>query len=524
MLHELIDAIGLEYMDKQLQRNTSFKDTLCIRVNKDNTLNVVYADKKDNMEDLEFKSWFSTRIYYSEYLTSNKAIIKTGSTSKMITSAVKQAVIFNMKTMVDKTKKNKLSMEEVFNMGIDEYMNKLKYEDSLIVKNKKSIYEILNKYTDKKIKVLILEDDNVENYKIEYDKYISENIFDKENGKATNRYTGFITLNDKKPLLLNFGGLCEEIQEYSKEEVSEIFTLNRYLSKFAKTKNEIELDHGGKIIFEYNPKEKRIVSYEYIPQTEENKYKLNILIENILGGKIEEYNIKNYNMLVDKFNQYSDFSFNTVNNDNNKDVLYYKYKNMIQAFWGKGEERQYTVDKEFINLNMLNIIKDIIAYNGKVNNSSDYKYLKLKDILNFEICVEDHFLKNNKKELVLSMREDMFERLKNYKETFEINDTKELAFITGQLAKYTIDKCGYVKTKNLLISKYHSVKNWSILKKHLNNDINKYGGGSRENKIYAEILYKITVLKEDKRIMTEDEKTWFNIGFYSDNIFYKKTK
>ena len=449
MLHELIDAIGLEYMDKQLQRNTSFKDTLCIRVNKDNTLDVVYTDKKDNMEDLEFKSWFSTRIYYSEYLTSNKAIIKTGATSKMITSAVKQAVIFNIKTMVDKTKKNKLSIEEVFNIGIDEYMNKLKHEDSLIVKNKKSIYEILNKYTDKKIKVLILEDDNVENYKIEYDKYISENIFDKENGKATNRYTGFITLNDKKPLLLNFGGLCEEIQEYSKEEVSEIFTLNRYLSKFAKTKNEIELNHGGKIIFEYNPKEKRIVSYEYIPQTEENKYKLNILIENILGGKIEEYNIKNYNMLVDKFNQYSDFSFNTVNNDNNKDVLYYKYKNMIQAFWGKGEERQYTVDKEFINLNMLNIIKDIIAYNGKVNNSSDYKYLKLKDILNFEICVEDHFLKNNKKELVLSMREDMFERLKNYKETFEINDTKELAFITGQLAKYTIDKCGYVKTKNL---------------------------------------------------------------------------
>lgn len=398
MLHELIDAIGLEYMDKQLQRNTSFKDTLCIRVNKDNTLNVVYADKKDNMEDLEFKSWFSTRIYYSEYLTSNKAIIKTGATSKMITSAVKQAVIFNMKTMVDKTKKNKLSMEEVFNIGIDEYMNKLKYEDSLIVKNKKSIYEILNKYTDKKIKVLILEDDNVENYKIEYDKYISENIFDKENGKATNRYTGFITLNDKKPLLLNFGGLCEEIQEYSKKEVSEIFTLNRYLSKFAKTKNEIELNHGGKIIFEYNLKEKRIVSYEYIPQTEENKYKLNILIENILGGKIEEYNIKNYNMLVDKFNQYSDFSFNTINNNSNKDVLYYKYKNMIQAFWGKGEERQYTVDKEFISLNMLNIIKDIIAYNGKSNNSSDYKYLKLKDILNFEICVEDHFLKNNKKE------------------------------------------------------------------------------------------------------------------------------
>lgn len=528
MLDELIDNIGLKYMENKLNNDVSLKNTLLIKVNKDNTLEHLFIEKKETMENLELKQWFVKRIFYSEYLNSNKAVVKSGVTSKLITSCVRQAVIFNLATLLIKSKKIKAINKEIFFLAIEEYIHKLesKINDSLILRNKEIIFSKIEEVIDKKVKIIILEDDEIENYKTEYNKYFLENIFDKDkNKKITKKYSGFITLNPDKPLLSNVGGITTEIQEYEADDVYKYFILNKYLDKFASIRNSLELE-SGEITFKYHPKDKEITDYEYIPYQKTSEYKLNIPIDNVLSDSINSNSMKNYMKLVDQFNKYTDFAFNAVSNDPNKDRLYYKYKNMIQHFWGKGEERQYLVDKYFIDENINKLLNDILIYKNHVDNDKKYKYLNVRETLNFIICVSDYFYDTNKKGDVLNMKEEMKEKIVNYTNNFSLNSIEQVAFMSGQLAKYLLDKSNTssAQRKNVLISKYHGVKNWNVLKKYLSSDMKKYmyKCSSKEKIVYSEIILKVMKFKADKNVMTQNEKEWLHIGLYSDNIFYIK--
>lgn len=527
MLDELIDVIGLEYMENKLRSEMEIKNSLCIRVNEDGFLDSILIDKEsNNMENLELKKWFSERLYYSESLSSNKSIVCSGYTSKIITSSIKQAVIFNIKTLTKKIEKIKekisldINLEELFYMSIDEYLKKLKCTESLISDNREKIFKVINDNIDKNIKVLIFEFDTLEAYKNQQDKYLEENLFD----KGTKRYSGFLTLNNNKPLLSNIGGKTTEIQEYNYKDASKIYTLNRYLSKFSKMKNKFELENKGCIVLRYDVKEKQIINYEYIPQKEENNHKLNISIENVLREKSSFTSIVDYNFLVDMFNKYTDFSFNTKNKNSKKDVLYYKYGKMIKDFWGSGQERRYSVNKEFVDINIYKILEDIIEYNNSLDNKEEYKYFRISDVINFSICVEDYLKKNNKKGAVRIVKEGLFERLVCNKNNFKLKNLNEVAFISGQLAKYLTDKSNTVSKKNILVQKYHNSRSWSTLQKYLDNDLNKYmyKCSQREKMVYGEIIYEILHLANERNVLNKEERAWLQIGLYSDNIFYKK--
>lgn len=321
MLDEIIEGIGYEKIIDYLKNNISLGNTVLIRINmldkQFNKNNVLILDKKMqdseelNNEEYELKKWFQKRLYFCENLGSNKAIVLSGKTSKLITSSIKESIIFNYNTLIKKVNQNytKVSSETIaamLNDSIEEYYDALntKYfensnEDVLKIKEKlksfsNDIVNLLIEIEDvKNRKIRILIEADINEYISSNELYLKDKIFDvgtkiKINNVIYGRYSGFITLNSKKPLLKLHG--TDEINLITEKQAIEYRNLLMYLTKT----NLKEIPFGkGKIKIKFNPKDMVLQNYEMIPYDDEKEEEQLIPYYNVLNLKILDINEEN---------------------------------------------------------------------------------------------------------------------------------------------------------------------------------------------------------------------------------------
>lgn len=122
------------------------------------------------------------------------------------------------------------------------------------------------------------------------------------------------------------------------------------------------------------------------------------------------------------------------------------------------------------------------------------------------------------------MYEKIFEKIKNYKKEFIIENDEEFIFLAGQMAYFLVSKSKAQVLTNKLLTKYIKVKKLSRIKEMLAIDFNTYSYDeslfSRINKIFADLMnYDI---KSD--VISEKEKNIFLGALFGENLLYKSTK
>ena len=550
MLRELIDSIGIDVINKTIEEEMAIKNSICLKVSEKGQIDVLQVDKKETIENLELIDWFKRRLAYVEWIDKNKAICPRGIGARGITSVSKYSIIFNydafIKKIDDRKKKGleELSINEILKLSVLDYMQKLEAENEYLNKNIDSILDVLSEYDCKKKKIIIFLDKSVEEYKIEYEKYLEKRLFDDIRDKPAKkiidetfkglvgRYSGFTTVNDDKPLLNNIGGRVKEIDLYTKEDVINIFNLKRYLQIAAKTKNKY-----NNIFLEFNPKDKEVLNYEQDPyRFDSENYNLKdeinlnryILIEDILSSGIKAEQLTNYSKLIESINAYVDFSLTVLDKNNTKKkLIYYRFNKVIkESIFDEIEKKPkfYIVDKEAFKYNLDKIIDSIIDYNSLEKSNDEYAFFKMKKIINFKICIEDYFYNDGGRERVKNIQKVIKEKIKNYKDGLEFENNNEIMYLAGQLANYLVSKSKATTKTNKLIGAYHKANSYERIITLLKNSMDKYGYdinlNGRENIIFAQLLLNM----KSSGMLTNEDKKYFLIGLYDKNIFYIKLK
>ncbi len=336
------------------------------------------------------------------------------------------------------------------------------------------------------------------------------------------RYSGFTTINKKKPLLNNVGGRVKEIDLYTKDDVINIFNLkNKY----------------NNIFLEFNPKDKEVLNYEQDPyRFDSENYNLKdeinlnryILIEDILSSGIKVEQLTNYSKLIESINAYVDFSLTVLDKNNTKKkLIYYRFKKVIkEPIFDEIEKKPkfYIVDKETFKYNLDKIIDSIIDYNSLEKSNDEYAFFKMKKIINFKICIEDYFYNDGGRERVKNIQKVIKEKIKNYKDGLEFENNNEIMYLAGQLANYLVSKSKAITKTNKLIGAYHKANSYDRIITLLKNSMDKYGYdinlNGRENIIFAQLLLNM----KSSGMLTNEDKKYFLIGLYDKNIFYIKLK
>ena len=122
------------------------------------------------------------------------------------------------------------------------------------------------------------------------------------------------------------------------------------------------------------------------------------------------------------------------------------------------------------------------------------------------------------------MYEKIFEKIKNYREEFTIENDEEFIFLAGQMAYFLVSKSKAQVLTNKLLTKYIKVKKLSRIKEMLAIDFNTYSYDeslfSRVNKLFAGLMnYDI---KSD--VINDKEKNIFLGSLFGENLLYKSTK
>lgn len=524
MLSEMIEAIGEENIVAYLENNYPLGECIVIYIDIAGKIKNVFVnnDKEEitEQEVLNLKKQFQKYNFYAEYLGSNKAIVQTGNTSKLITSSIKEAVIFNFKTIISKAEKtyknsNANSIEKIYIEAINAYYSALeklekdKEEKELVSKIKgyllnldllKIIGEIEN-YKKMKIKIFI--ERPIANYKFDKERYLQDKIFDagterKLDNEIVGRYSGFLTLNAKKPLLkLN---CTDEINLITREEAIKQYYLLLYISK-----NREIIKKGDTILkYSFNPKEMRLENFEikFSNNKEENN---TIKYVNVL--KLDWYNEEATIDISKKINYLLDGYFFKESKIGKYNLFNHNYKKAIEKFTSEGIE-------DYLRYKCNKLCNSIIDIN---KNKDDF--CKMQQTITFIFNLKDHLFKTNKIGEILSMEERMFEKIKEYKDEFVIENDDEFLFLAGQMAHYLISKKKTFNKKNALFNQYLKVKNITRLKEILNIDMRRFGYeeniNGRTNKIFAKIL-----LYEAKN--ENINENMLIAGLYSNNIFYMK--
>lgn len=149
-----------------------------------------------------------------------------------------------------------------------------------------------------------------------------------------------------------------------------------------------------------------------------------------------------------------------------------------------------------------------------------YDNYKLCKLVNLIILLEDYLLENHKIIEVQTMKEKMFEKIKDYK-NLKIENDDEFLFLCGQLAHYYASKSQKIIPNNNLINKYISVKNTTQLIKFLVGDVKQYSYNEMINSRINVILSKVL---EYKPVNKNISSNYLLIGLYCENLFYKKIK
>ena len=171
MLDEMIDEVGYENIIDYLENDTPLgEETVYIRFSSFSNVIETFIFNEEN-KDNEIALWFRKRQFYADYLGSNKAIVQGKlRTSKIVTSAIKESLIFNWKTFILKVKKelkneSTESIKCLFLTVINEYYENLKKYD---IERVEEIEKISSKLIDLSDKILeeLLKIEKIENKKI----------------------------------------------------------------------------------------------------------------------------------------------------------------------------------------------------------------------------------------------------------------------------------------------------------------------------------------------------------------------
>lgn len=517
----MIEAIGEDNILNYLENNYPLGECIVIYVGMDGKIKNIFINDNKEIEDpkvLELKKQFQKYSFYSEYLSSNKAIIQTGNTSKLITSAIKEAVIFNCSTLISKTEKiyknsDFSNIEKMYSEAINEYYSNLEeievdIEEKNVARKIKSyllnlkLIDTLSEIQDyKKKKIKIFIDRPLKNYKLDKERYLQEKLFDtkterKINNEIVGRYSGFITLNSKKPLLkLN---CTDEINLITREEAIKQYYLLLYISK-----NRGEIKQKNTILkCSFNPKEMRIENFE-IKFTNDKKQQ--IPYKNILN--LDWYDEEEQIDISKKINYLLDGNLFKETKINKYVLFNHIYKRAIEKF-------TFEEVNEELNLKCNKLCKSLID----INKFDDI--YKMQRTITFMFNLKDYIFKTNKIGEILNMEEKLFEKIKKYKDEFVIENDDEFLFLAGQMAHYLISRKKTYNKNNSLFNQYLRVKNVTRLKEILKMDMKRFGYEENINGRINSIFSKLILYKTNVELISNEDM--LIAGLYSKNIFYKK--
>ncbi|MGL5577381.1 MAG: hypothetical protein ACRDCW_17725 [Sarcina sp.] len=549
MLNEIIDIIGLNEIEKGLS-NEDLSGSLVFLLNEEN-LKQIDMSNEANKTNLEEKEYIKQRLFYSNYINSDKAVVqdKKYKTIKMALGANKFSISFNVSKLLENGQKSyEENYRKIFDDVISDYYETLRNkfqikignEEELINKYSEQIFTEVMKVENKKKKVRIFIEASIERYKEEFEKYFYLMISDsdteagirkdkelfrlfKEQGGV--KVALFSTLNADKPLLSNVGARLSYSHIYNKENLMKFYKLKKYMEMNIKTQ---KFSFGDKKLFVlYDCKEKRIDDYEQKVYKKDDIDEFNFTIEDLLGFNFEEKKIKSRKMIIEELNSYIDFSITKTPTRGKARNLNQKYKNIL--LWSTYNEvdkkYEFAIDDEMFDIKIKSLINDVLIYNKVEKAEDEYGILNMQKILNIKFAL------NSMQDTEVSIKGDEVLRIKDlFKDMLlsdlekEFDSHEEFMFAIGQLAICLANK-SKSKKMNSMIGGYQNVRDYNRLISLLENDMRKYAHttmiGSKENKIFGQIK---TYMRENdiKGFISNVNKDWLDIGLYSKNLFYTK--
>ncbi|MGL4761023.1 MAG: hypothetical protein ACRCWG_06125 [Sarcina sp.] len=544
MINELVDKIGKDVIEKGYLDGIVIKNALAIKVKSDGTIEHIEFDNlEDNYEGLDEKDFYIDRYKYSMNLgLKNKEVVTSGLGARALISCNEYGLIFNYNTIKakldtineskDKTEKKErdkfkkargyklsLTLDELFNIMFEDYFIKLEREDCILNKYRKEIceYIIQNEASAIDKKIIILEDRPVEDYKKEYEIYLSSAIVNK--AAKIGEYKGydlFSTLNASKPLLASVGTGTSYTNLNKEEDIVLFYKLYKYIiGNKKKIKQlelgiELEIDKSNIYIANYDPE-------SFLNYSDDLQSK--ILLSYIKSGEVEEKIIASKTDIVNELNKFMGFAITTDSKIKSKSILHNRYKKLILYKVEKEKQIYYKVDMKMLKNKVTKLFDDILEFNrlDKENNNSS---VRLRNILEFKFKLEAYLNLNNERvERMKEIQEGFKNKIINIKDEISIDSRDELMFITGQLAAYISNKSKSKTVKERMLSKYHKVRSFERLFKLLDLDKGKYSfdNSYRENKVFSAIISEL-----GKGQMTVEERIWYFTGLYSDNMFFTK--
>lgn len=525
------------------------------KVNKDNTISYYHSTgKKDDTFLLEDDySFFKERLFFEGMLSSNKCI---DASNKKIHSVTPYAMIFKYGIFEDaKLIEKGLSIKDVLNKHL-ELIESLNNNNLDIESNTDKFVTIFEYVKDSLIdickkddKILIFLDEEVDEYKKYYYKYLEEKIFIKNDtvieieGVKYGVPSFSITLNDKKPTLSK--------NTYNKYpyriSLDEALLLN-YLNKIkSNTVNELLLDnendfYGLDVLIDLNPntKSKEIVNYnlnydnkeyerdlskftilqsEYINEKpivktssredllnemdwifnlEENSYLFNRLLK-IRNGDYKEFNLKC------KTNAISQLLIS------NKDNLQYYFK----------EKGDILIDEQLGEILLL-LYKELF--------NEGIKPKKLRISLDFMLSALDYLNKYGGYDRMTMKIKDIWQKLVKGKEdsTYEIESNEEFFFVSGQLLYWLSTLSQSANNTSGLLQDVLEVRSSTDIKNYTIEKYRKYAYCIPVHSLtFINVLYNAVLTYEiDKEIKLKDfkDKYYYHSGLIGKNIKFVSVK
>lgn len=576
MFKELIDEIGynniLEYCE-----NANLQNGIYIKINEDGNIedkNIIEIENgKKDIENIELINWLKKRNCYSNYIDSNKAIVQRGKgikTPKVITSCNCYSMFFNVPTILDNSKKNKMLLEnyckymiiEYFDSLInnamndksglasvfkssnikdymkknkltiaqmiegffkeeylliqdenrEEYINKIK---EILVKNIPNIIKKLSTIKNiekKKIKIFI--DDSVENYKKEYLLYLKPKVFlnNINNSVTNNRIYGvsseLFTLNNKKPLLQTNGNLIEIPCLISIEDAIKYRNLMLYLKG-----NLAEIKNKG---FQINFNKDGIEKFDILPLNSKDELELKpLIIKDYFNKNIDYIEINNKKILENNFNYFLDGNLysNKINNNSKVKSFVMMHKDIISNYIYKN------IKSDFIYS-----LPKIVHHLFQANISSKKDIINVIKCFNFKLSLLEYFKNDKQGEMIMNLAKDLKQRL-NDTSNFTINNKEEFLYMCGQLGYYlnSRSKSSIENKKMSLINTYINCNNIELLKQRLQKDISKYSYDVFLSNIkFKKIIEQISSYKNENNKINISEKDYLLAGLFANNLLYVK--
>ena len=545
MLNEMIDKIGQDKIDIAI-KDIDLSGNQVFLIDKDSIkkIEIVSNDIKENLEDIKY---IKERVFWSNYISSDKAVVysKSYKTNKVILTCTKFTIGFNKGTLLKKAVDNFDSdYKEYFNNLISNYYSSLRdkfdvkctVEEALVEKHKEYIYDEIMKKDNKSKVIKIFIKADIKDYEEEFYKYFYKTISDADTVDkikkdkdmlkifADDGYVKtllFSTLNTNKPLLSNVGAKLEYAHLYDRENLMKFYKFKKYMD----SNINVQKNYIDNLYFNFNCKDKAIEDYDQNPfiNSEDDKERYRFKIEDLLGAKDEVILIESRKRLFEELNKYISFAITRTPEEGKEKTLNQKYKNILaySKYDEKNKSYDIKINDELFDAKVKMLIEDIILYSKVEKSREEYSVLNMRRILNIKFAVskfyDNEYIGGDKMVRI----KDSFKAkiLADDIDTFDSID--EFMFAVGQLANCLVGK-SKGKLTNSLIGAYQSARDYRRLISLLDKDMGKYNYATNLNSRESKVMGAIKVYVYENKIegFIGRDKDMLDAGLYSKNLFY----